>query len=456
MLVRPAARTAPPATRRRAGTAAVAAAAALALTLSACTGDDKPDDATPTALTLDLTATYPSAIEQGIATIVSQDVDAGLGVVQADGSVLVTGATDGEYDDSVGLLDLTTGEVDWLVEETLPAGMVVVPGQVTPQWVTWSLEPDAGDAAEAHAAIEETGGFVFALDRTTGERVVLADASGDAGLPPGTFNALVAIQGDNAFWEGLDADDASAVYTRPLDGSAPATVVAKDAWEVAWEACSSPARLTVTRYDESDEVLRSVVAADGTLAEDIALSVPSREDRITEAECGTAVVESPYSEEFESELDALAGEGGDVDGEAGQAGDAGDGGAGAEGEADDAAGDAGEGSAEGGATEDPATPQPGDLVELRDGDTVVTFTANGSGTISGVRLDPTWMVLGLVTDEEGGGKQFLFHRASRQLYALPDTALMMVDLHNGHLVLGSAPLDDGETITQVATLTPPA
>ena len=77
--------------------------AVLALALAACTSSS-PDPAPTTSaapVEIDLRTEFPDAITEGVVTPVSTDVDAGSGTVQADGTVLLTGSSDGVTDDSI-------------------------------------------------------------------------------------------------------------------------------------------------------------------------------------------------------------------------------------------------------------------------------------------------------------------------------------------------------------------
>lgn len=451
--------------------------AALALVLAGCTSSATPEPevtSTPGApVEIDLSGQFPDAIAEGVVTPLSLDVDAGTGTVQEDGTVLVTGTSDGETDDSIGLLDLATGDVDWLVEEKLPDSATIIAGQLTPDVLTWSVEVEADDADELTSTLEDLGGYVFALDRESGERTVLADASGDGGTPPGTYTPAVAVQEGVAYWEGLGDDELPTIYSRPLDGSGKPTVVATDAWGVAIDRCISDKPSFYTFVE--DDVTLNVLEADGTVGAPVATPAPTAEGRIVELQCGTAFVQSPYSDDGGVGPDDL-----DLGDE-----ELGEQGFGEEGFEDEAFGEddeivledgdvvldegdivlddepaEGEGAADGEnlATEgDVATGDgSGDLIELVDGATVVRFRTNGVGTISAVALDETWLAIGVALDDDDTeSRQLLFHRASGKVFELPKTTMTMIDLHSGYVTFGSEPSDESDAITLVGKLTAP-
>lgn len=406
--------------------------AALALALSACTSPSPAPDATtaPAAapVQIDLSAEFPDAIAAGVVTPLSTDVDSGAGLVQADGTVLITGTSDGAADDSLGVLDLATGDVDWLVEDDLPDGVDVVAGHLTPEVLTWSVEVEADDPDELKATLADLGGFVFALDRATGERTVLADASGAGGTPPGTYTAAVAVQGATAFWEGFGDDDTSNIYSRPLDGSGAPTIVASDAWGVTLDRCVSADQLSYYSFVE-DEVRLNVLTPAGAAGEAVALAEPTAADRIVEAQCGTAFLQSPYAEDGGAEPDDL-----DVP--------------------EDEVVVEGENHAADGSTA--AAEDSDGLLELVDGATVVQFRTHGAGSIASVALDPTWLTIGLAEgDDDAVSRQFLFHRPSGKVFTLPETSATALDLQNGFVTYGSAVTEDADALTVVGRLTAP-
>jgi len=412
--------------------------AVLALALTACTSSPTPEPTPTTAsaapVEIDLSWQFPDAIAEGVVTPLSLDVDAGTGTVQQDGTVLVTGTRDGTTDDSIGLLDLTTGDIEWLVEDTLPDVATIVAGQLTPDVLTWSVEIEADDEDTLETSLEELGGYVFALDRATGERAVLADASGAGGTPPGTYAAAVAVQDGIAYWEGLGDADLSTVYARPVDGSGEPTVVAADAWGVAPDRCISD---TLSFYSfTEDDVTLNVLEADGTVGTPATMPEPTAEGRIVEVQCGTAFVQSPYSDDGGVDPDDLdLGEEGDelLDGEG-----------------------AAEGEnlvAEGGVTTGDGS---GDLVELVDGASLVRFRTNGAGTISAVALDGTWLAIGVALDDDDSeSRQLLFHRGTGKVFELPQTSMTMLDLQSGYVTYGSAASEDSDPITLVGRLAAP-
>ena len=424
--------------------------AVLALALAACTSSSPEPAPTTSAapVEIDLRTEFPDAITEGVVTPVSTDVDAGSGTVQADGTVLLTGSSDGVTDDSIGILDLTTGDVEWLVEDTVPEAVTLVAGQLTPEVLTWTVEVEAVDEQELAATLEDVGGYVFALDRASGKRTVLADASGAGGMPPGTYAASVAVQDGIAYWEGLDGDDLSTIYSRPLDGSGAPAVVATDAWGVAADPCVSAGKLSFFAFAE-DDVTRRLVNGDGTAGETVAIPAPTAADRIVEIQCGTAYVQSPYSEDGGvSPDDYDTGEEGVDDGlsedDETAEGEPLEGEVVVEGENLSTEGDA--------SAADPA----GDLIELVDGASLVRFRANGVGRISSVALDATWMTLGLaVGDDDSDSRQLLFHRASGKVYELPQTSMTMLDLQNGYVTYGSTATEDSDSMTVVGKLTAP-
>lgn len=292
-----------------------AGATVAALALAGCTSSKQE---APAPLTIDVaTGTFPDAREAGVLEILGEDLDTAYSsAMLADGSILMSGSSDGSVDDSVGVLDPTTGEVDWIVTADVEEGSYVVPGDVTEKWVTWSVETEEG------VSPDDAVPYVFAYDRTTKKTHVLADGKDGGGFAPGTNGGRVLVVGDLAVWEGavpvedapagteggtgggtltddgegtpkdgedlpLDGEElplegeegplaTSSVFARALDASADVLPVATEAGGLTRDDCleSSPAtvqvlveenfeRRTVTAEGALGAVLAPVAAADG-------------------------------------------------------------------------------------------------------------------------------------------------------------------------------------------------
>lgn len=197
-----AARPAHPARRSRL-LALGAGAAVAALALTGCTKDA---DEAPEPLTIDVVGgTFPDAFEAGVIEVVGEGLDTLYSTAMlASGSFVVHSSSDGEVEDSVGVLDPATGEVDWIVTAEIPEDGAIVPGDVTDEWVTWSVE--TADGVTPDNAIP----FVYAYNRADETTYVLADGTGAGGFAPSTSGSRVLIEGGIAVWEGaVPVDGAS-------------------------------------------------------------------------------------------------------------------------------------------------------------------------------------------------------------------------------------------------------
>lgn len=292
-----------------------AGATVAALALAGCTSSKQE---APEPLTIDVVkGSFPDAREAGILEILGEDLDTAYSPVMLDdGSMLMAGSSDGSVDDSVGVLDPTTGEIDWVVTADVEDGSYVVPGDVTEKWVTWSVETEEG------VGPDDAVPYVFAYDRASKKTHVLADGKDGGGFAPGTNGGRVLVVGDLAVWEGavpvedapatteggtgggtltddgddvtddgeelpLDGDElplegeegplaTSSVFARALDASADVLAVATEAGGLTRDDCleGSPAtvqvlveenfeRRTVTAEGALGAVLAPVAAGDG-------------------------------------------------------------------------------------------------------------------------------------------------------------------------------------------------
>ncbi|MGP7959577.1 hypothetical protein ACTVCO_02040 [Sanguibacter sp. A247] len=179
-----------------------AGAAVAALALAGCT---KEVDEAPEPVTIDVVGgTFPDALDAGVIEVLGEGLDTGYSTSMLDdGSVLVSGSSDGDADDSVGVLDPATGEVTWVATAEIPEDATIIPGDITDEWVTWSVEMI--DGVTPDNAIP----FVYAFDREAEKTYVLADGTGAGGFAPGTSGARVLIEGGIAVWEGAVPLDAA-------------------------------------------------------------------------------------------------------------------------------------------------------------------------------------------------------------------------------------------------------
>lgn len=282
-----------------------AAATVGVLALAGCTKSEE----APEPLTIDVVGgAFPDALEAGILEVLGENLDTGYSTAMLDdGAILVPGSSDGIVDDSVGVLDPTTGEVDWVVTADVAEGTYVMPGDVTERWVTWSVESDEG------VTPEDAIPFVYALDRESQKTYVLADGTSEGGFAPGTTGSRVLIAGDLAVWEGAlpveDADGAagggtgtdegdpvtSSVFVRPLDASGGVVTVAAEAGALVRDDCldGSPITAQVTT-DVTAE--RRTVTADGALGAVLApLALGDGEE--VSLRCGAGGAVETYSED---------------------------------------------------------------------------------------------------------------------------------------------------------------
>lgn len=305
-----------------------AAATVGALALAGCTKSEE----APEPLTIDVVGgAFPDALGSGILEVLGENLDTGYSTAMLDdGAILVPGSSDGIVDDSVGILDPTTGEVDWVVTADVAEGTYVMPGDVTERWVTWSVESDEG------VTPEDAIPFVFALDRESQKTYVLADGTSEGGFAPGTTGSRVLIAGDLAVWEGAlpvegadgaagggtgadegesgdDATDAdelldgeelpldegdpvtSSVFARPLDASGGVVTVAAEAGALVRDDCldGSPITAQVTT-DVTAE--RRTVTAEGALGAVLApLALGDGEE--VSLRCGAGGAVETYSED---------------------------------------------------------------------------------------------------------------------------------------------------------------
>jgi len=354
---------------RRARLRALGAGATVAaLVLVACSPSK---DEAPEPLTIDVVGgTFPDAREAGVLDVIGDPLDSGYSTTLLDdGSFLVAGSSDGEVDDSVGVLDPATGEVDWVVTADVAEGSAVVPGDLTERWVTWSVETDEG------VTPEDAVPFVFALDRTTQKTYVLADGRSDGGFAPGTNGGRVFVVGDLAVWEGAvpvededgpedeagsdgaggatgeddAADDAevllddedlgdedfddedlgdedlgdedvpvedalpvsTAVFARSLDASAGVLTVAPEAGGLVRDDCVEGAPVTVQVF-AAEDVERRTVTAEGTLGASLA-DVARAEGEDVWLQCGGGGVVETLAEDGSVLVKAVVrGEGRDI------------------------------------------------------------------------------------------------------------------------------------------------
>ncbi|QIK82523.1 hypothetical protein [Sanguibacter sp. HDW7] len=273
-----------------------AGATVAALALVGCTSSKQE---APEPLTIDVAkGSFPDAREAGILEILGEDLDTAYSPVMLDdGSILMAGSSDGRVDDSVGVLDPTTGEIDWVVTADVEDGSFVLPGDVTEKWVTWSIETEEG------VGPDDAVPYVFAFDRASKKTHVLADGKDGGGFAPGTNGGRVLIVGDLAVWEGaVPVEDApagteggtgggtatddgeelplegeelplageegplatSSVFARALDASTDVLAVATEAGGLTRDDCleGSPATVQVL-VEENFE--RRTVTAEGAL-----------------------------------------------------------------------------------------------------------------------------------------------------------------------------------------------